>query len=1358
MKTKLHFPFVLLAYLAIAFPSAAQNTVVTYQGQVTDNGTNFSGTGQFEFALVTSTNTSSQAAVTATMGGSAPHEYVAAYNLIFGGNGYTSAPTITITGGGGSGAAATAVLTGAQVTAINFISPGSGYSSTPSVTVAPPPADIVYTSYWNSDGSSGSSEPLDAVSVGVTNGLFTVELGNTALANMAALPTALFTQPNLQLRIWFSDGVNGFSALSPAQNLTPTPYADFANTSSNVSGTISSSSISGAYLNGVTLNNAANIFNGTYSGNGANVTNVNAAALGGLTPSNFWQLSGNNVIPGQFLGSTNSNPVEVWVGGSRAFRLEPGSGDGANVIGGYSNNFVSPGIYSATIAGGGYPGKTNRVTGFAGAVGGGYNNASSNLNATVSGGANNVAGGNASFVGGGSENFAGGDHDAIGGGQANYISAVATDAVIAGGGGAISQNGILDGASFSAIGGGGGNFIQTNAYYSAIGGGSGNYIQVDSFYSAIGGGYANTVLPNAEGGTIGGGAQNTNGGGFTTIGGGQGNFANNEYAAISGGYFNTNIGWVSSIGGGQANLIGPVADHSTIAGGANNSIVGSYNFDVYSAIGGGQFNSILTNALYSSIGGGSSNTVTASYATIPGGTSNLASGQFSYAAGQQAQALYQGDFVWADSQNAPFPSSGNDQFLIRAQGGVGINTTNPAGALSVNTGGAGTLTIRNEGNLVPALVVTNGNGYSGYLRFRNVLEIFPNDAGTESGYLDIRNAAGAGTIALDGSTGNITGANFFGNAAGLTNLSLTGSYTSAVTLNNVNNIFGGAYSGNGGGLTNVNAAQLNGLAATNFWQTGGNSGTTAGVNYLGTSDNQALELHVNGGRALRLEPSSGVPNVVGGYSGNLDGNGAQGVTIGGGGASGFVNQVSASLGTVAGGSGNTIGTNANDATIGGGRQNIIDTNSWGAVIAGGHGNWIQPSGPSGGGLGNASYATISGGYGNVIETNANYGSIGGGASNSIAPSSAFARIGGGEYNAIAMNANYSFIGGGLYNTNGGVEAILAGGLSNYVAAGYATIGGGNSNTNIGYGATIGGGQNNEASANNATVCGGYNNVAAGNDSVVAGYQNQALGISAVITGGGNNLAGINAENSFIGSGSANNITAQGATIGGGYNNTNTGNYAAIGGGYFNLATNAGATVPGGSNNLAGGGYSFAAGVNAQALNTGAFVWSDSSGAATMSTNANSVTMRANGGYRFMTSDIGTTTGAYLAAGGGGWVSLSDRNSKENFQPVDAGEVLAKVAALPMSSWNYKTQDASVRHIGPMAQDFKASFQVGETDTGICTVDEEGVALAAIQGLNQKLSEKELEISALKEKADKVDSLEKQLNELQIMVKQLAAQK
>lgn len=96
---------------------------------------------------------------------------------------------------------------------------------------------------------------------------------------------------------------------------------------------------------------------------------------------------------------------------------------------------------------------------------------------------------------------------------------------------------------------------------------------------------------------------------------------------------------------------------------------------------------------------------------------------------------------------------------------------------------------------------------------------------------------------------------------------------------------------------------------------------------------------------------------------------------------------------------------------------------------------------------------------------------------------------------------------------------------------------------------------------------------------------------------------------------------------------------------------------------------------------------------------------------------------------------SDRNRKENFTPVDPKAILDQVATLPITRWNYK-DEASTAHIGPVAQDFKATFGLGSEDTSIANVDAHGVALAAIQGLNQKLEEitkaKDARIAALEE--------------------------
>lgn len=80
------------------------------------------------------------------------------------------------------------------------------------------------------------------------------------------------------------------------------------------------------------------------------------------------------------------------------------------------------------------------------------------------------------------------------------------------------------------------------------------------------------------------------------------------------------------------------------------------------------------------------------------------------------------------------------------------------------------------------------------------------------------------------------------------------------------------------------------------------------------------------------------------------------------------------------------------------------------------------------------------------------------------------------------------------------------------------------------------------------------------------------------------------------------------------------------------------------------------------------------------------------------------------------ILISDRSAKANFGSVDPADMLERVRTLPITTWNYLIDDASVRHIGPMAQDFTAVFGVGDNDRTIHPMDGQGVALAAIQGL------------------------------------------
>jgi hypothetical protein len=94
--------------------------------------------------------------------------------------------------------------------------------------------------------------------------------------------------------------------------------------------------------------------------------------------------------------------------------------------------------------------------------------------------------------------------------------------------------------------------------------------------------------------------------------------------------------------------------------------------------------------------------------------------------------------------------------------------------------------------------------------------------------------------------------------------------------------------------------------------------------------------------------------------------------------------------------------------------------------------------------------------------------------------------------------------------------------------------------------------------------------------------------------------------------------------------------------------------------------------------------------------------------------------------------ISDRNAKHDVVPVDTDRVLASVAAMSITEWSYNDDATAARHIGPMAQDFHAAFQTGSSDKCIPTVDENGVALAAIQALYRRVGQIDEETRALRE--------------------------
>ena len=173
---------------------------------------------------------------------------------------------------------------------------------------------------------------------------------------------------------------------------------------------------------------------------------------------------------------------------------------------------------------------------------------------------------------------------------------------------------------------------------------------------------------------------------------------------------------------------------------------------------------------------------------------------------------------------------------------------------------------------------------------------------------------------------------------------------------------------------------------------------------------------------------------------------------------------------------------------------------------------------------------------------------------------------------------------------------------------------------------------------------------------------------------------------------------------------------------------------------------FAAGAQAAAIHAGAFVWADSTGAAFASDAADKFMVRATGGVNlYTTSDA--SIGARLAAGSGTWASVSDRKMKRDAKAVDTKRILEKLVKIPINTWSYKSE-GGVTHMGPMAQDLFAAFHLGDSDKSICTVDGDGIAMAAIQGLYQLTQERDAAAE------EKVKELEGEVSALQALLDDL----
>ena len=576
-----------------------------------------------------------------------------------------------------------------------------------------------------------------------------------------------------------------------------------------------------------------------------------------------------------------------------------------------------------------------------------------------------------------------------------------------------------------------GNAPNVLSSYSSVAAGDGNSIGTNSANSIIGGGSYNTIQPSAGNSVLGGGCNNIIG---------------------------TNS-WQSFLGSGNYDIILPNSAFSFLGGGDHNNI---QSYSGYSVLGGGQNNSIGPNAGFAVIPGGSSNTV---------GTG----AQNAMAAGYRAKANHAGSFVWADKAEADFATAANNQFLVRASGGVGIGTANTSNAM---------LTV--AGIVLANSFIGDGSG--------------------------LTNISASQVVGMTASPWTVAG----------NNISYTNGNVGIGTLNPLSKIDLGSDSGlpkirmyEDGGLDNKVGfgVDMSGNAYENsvYFGTNGNGHLAVG-SYDGTTFNEKMRVTAAGNvgigtnapvekldvagtiKASSIDASSGSASfgslfVYGpvsaiSYSGN--GNKLTDLTLY---STGIVMATGLNIGwqgylqpytysTIAGGEFNT--NQAPDSFIGAGSRNNIDMNCAGDAIVGGFYNSIH---------GNNCF-------------------IGSGEINQIVGNSPDSFIGGGQYN-VCSNAATSFIGGGAYNTisdNAGGDVAIVAGLGNSIGieADASFIGGGENNAISNYArhAVIVGGIGNSVGGDgldllrDSVIVGGAQNYVGGNHGFIGGGQNNSIGVGA----------------------------------------------------------------------------------------------------------------------------------------------------------------------------------------------------------------------------------------------------------------------
>jgi len=887
----------------------------------------------------------------------------------------------------------------------------------------------------------------------------------------------------------------------------------------------------------------------------------------------------------------------------------------------------------------------------------------------------------------------------------------------------------------------------------------------------VGGWNQNDVTEGVVGATIGGGGgvlsdplPNRVTDNYSAVGGGVANVAGNDddstsgaaFATVAGGHSNQAANWGSFVGGGHLNLA--LGNESTVSGGSRNEAVGSS-----ATIGGGQANEAL--GVSSSVGGGGLNAAWGDFAVVPGGWSNQAGGYFSLAAGRRAivrDATTTGDangdegtFVWADSTDADFASTGPDQFLIRAGGGVGIGTNEPSSALSVvgNANFSGKLGIGTDVATADLDVVSSSplsttvNVVNTSSAQRFLFQVNGNDPGSPNreGNLEII-AFGPDSIY------NVLTATPDG-AVGIR----TSSPRNAFSVDGVADFAGPVGIG-----TATPTAHLDVVSSHT-------NGT--GLDIKNTASAQRFLLQVNG-------------TTPGGL--NREGN----FEIWGTGASGNFNVFAATP----------------EGNVGIGTQTPAESLSVDGVVQSMAGGFKFPDDSV---LTSADGANIWAKNGTAAYYNDGLVGIGTSSPGYRVPNTKFEVLGGhvaigNNFGVFSSNAAGDGIGAGFDTGHDDTLDLYAGGSKRvrFTAAGKVGIGTDSpaemlsvagdalftdkvriGNSALGYTLT------------NTALEISEGNIMLGNAGGIVTVNSAGTGIGAGFRTGtsgdlylyGNGAVRMHiAPDGKVGIGSS--PPSHRLTVGGAIQSTSVG-FVCPDGSTLSSAEGANIWSKNGSSayyndgnigigrsdpqdevDILNGDITLDTGASgSSALRfryDGALRWTflyrswatnefglynESAGTwgMTFRTDTNYVGIGRSDAQHPLHVGTGPSNGngAHLTAGGV-WTNGSDRDSKQRFEPIDTADILAKVVDLPLSRWQYKGEEPGVRHIGPMAQDFYVAFGLGASDKYIGTIDADGVALAALQGLHERLRQKERELDELrKEKDARLAAHEERLAEL-----------